>query len=207
MAQKTNPIIFQLSPKNSEWNIKNSEYNSEHTSLFLYKTLKLKEYTQRIFELHGLWVTDFKIEYQNEKLQIYISFFSKKNTKKKTVILNNNNPKINLEKIKTLLTQTIMISLSNYNLFKSITVTTNNLNKRFIVDIINNKRNNKEFKVILKKLKRFFRKTDLQEHIYTLFIVSTTRNSSILLAKTIEYYITYNKKGHNFFLSFLKKVW
>ena len=25
-----------------------------------------------------------------------------------------------------------------------------------------------------------------------------------LLAKTIEYYITYNKKGHNFFLSFLK---
>lgn len=205
MAQKTNPTIFQLSPNNSEWDLKYPEYNSEHISLFLYKTLKIKEYINHTLELQNFWVTDCKIEYQNNKLQIYISFFQKKNTKKNDGALNEHNSLINIKQIKTLLTQSLLISLSNYNVFKSITITTKNLNKNFLTNIVKSKQYNKEFKNLLRKLKRFFRKTELQEHIYTLFIVSTTKNSSILLAKSIKYYFTQNKKGHNFFLSFLKK--
>ena len=78
MGQKTNSTIFSLSLKNAEWKSKYLEKNLEESSLLLYKDVEIRNYLNRVFELHGLVIHNCKIEYSQSTTNFLITFFEKR---------------------------------------------------------------------------------------------------------------------------------
>lgn len=205
MGQKTNSTIFRLNLKNSEWKYKYIEKNKEESSIYLYKNIEIKNYLDKIFKYYGLLIHNYKIEVNNNKINIFISFYEKlletnKFYKKNTTILNNK------KLINFLLTQYIMTNLSSYHKNKILNIKIQNLNKKFEHNINKSQTNITEYKKLIKKTKKFIKMPIYKEFIKILFICIFEKNSSKLLTECISNYFTKNKKRHNYLIFFLKKI-
>ena len=74
MGQKTNPNIFRLGV-NKTWKTEFFEKKNAELSLYTFKDLEIKDYIERFLETHGLILHDYKQQYSNSTLNLYISYF------------------------------------------------------------------------------------------------------------------------------------
>ena len=74
MGQKTNPNIFRLGV-NKTWKTEFFEKKNAELSLYTFKDLEIKDYIERFLEIHGLILHDYKQQYSNSTLNLYISYF------------------------------------------------------------------------------------------------------------------------------------
>lgn len=74
MGQKTNPNIFRLGV-NKTWKTEFFEKKNAELSLYTFKDLEIKDYIERFLEIHGIILHDYKQQYSNSTLNLYISYF------------------------------------------------------------------------------------------------------------------------------------
>ena len=74
MGQKTNPNIFRLGV-NKTWKTEFFEKKNTELSLYTFKDLEIKDYIERFLEIHGIILHDYKQQYSNSTLNLYISYF------------------------------------------------------------------------------------------------------------------------------------
>jgi len=197
MGQKANTTILQINAKKAEAPQKYDVISTEESSVATYKSSKLLFYLTRIFEIKNYWVNQIKITNSKKCLNIFLSFYEHKP--------DSQSPK-DLCVIKKLINQNLLISLNLYEKNKTITLKTQNLNKKLSAKISTSDFYKTELKSSLIKLKPFFKNQNFQKLIHSLIVVITNPCSSALLNKLITNYLSENKKQHNFFLSFLKKT-
>lgn len=210
MGQKTNSTILNLSLRNAEWKSKYIEKSTEESSVLLYKNIEIRNYLNRIFKIHGLYIHNCKIEYSSTTAHFFITFFeiktetkklyAKKNTKE-TIVFNNNK---NL--IKYLINHIVAVDLNLFLNNKTIIFKIQNLNQKFEVLINTSKTNTLEYKSVIKQFRRFFKTSNFKELIKVLFITVSEKDSAKLLAETIAHYFSKQKKQHGFLLFLLKRV-
>jgi len=87
MGQKTDARIFRQGINKKNWDLKYIEKNDEESSLFLYKTLEIKKYLNRFFELYKIKIHNCKIFYSENSLHVLVSFYV---TTKTIYIINKN---------------------------------------------------------------------------------------------------------------------
>ena len=75
MGQKTDARIFRQGVNNKNWKLKYIDKNNEDSSLFLYKTLEIKKYLDRFFEVYKMKVHNCKIFYSDSSLHVFVSFY------------------------------------------------------------------------------------------------------------------------------------
>ncbi len=202
MGQKTNPTIFRLGLKNTEWNQKYFEKNSEESTLYLYKNIEIQDYIDTIFNNYNFLIHSCKIEYNYNKSNIIIFYYDFKN-------INTNynlNNKLNKNYITYLIKDTLIPSLNLYIKNKTINVKIINIKKNFEINIKKNNLIFVEFKNIQKLFKKFFKITWQKELIKLLFVSCYQGKSSKLIANTISYCLDKQKKKHNYLLFLLKKT-
>lgn len=208
MSQKINASLFRRSLKTSEWDFKHTELNKEESSLLLYKNISINGYIYRLFELHGLFVMSCKLEYSESSVTVNISFlehliYDKKVSsyiEKKLI----SSKKDSVTKIVNLY---LVPALNIYfNRKLSVFIKLNDLGKNFENTILKSKSYKNEHKNIMKRL-RVFRNYDKSDEIIRIaFITIMNKKSSSLLAKTISYLITNQKRRHSNILSLIKKI-
>lgn len=209
MGQKTNASIFRLGLKNSEWKYKYLEKNTEESTIFLYKNVEITNYIDTIFKHYNLLIHNCKIEYTQDNANIFISFFELKTHGTKFSL--SNPEKINSaqhqKKLTSFLIKNILtVCLSLYIKNKTINIKTQNLNKKFEIDLQKTKRYFLEYKKTLKVLKKFLKTAWQKNLIKILFISAAEKSSAKLIANTISIYINKHKKKHNYLLFLLKKI-
>ena len=74
MGQKLNPTIFRLGV-NKTWKTEFFEKKNRELPLYIFKDLEIQNYIERVFELNGLLVHDYKQHYSALTLNLYISYF------------------------------------------------------------------------------------------------------------------------------------
>lgn len=74
MGQKLNPTIFRLGV-NKTWKTEFFEKKNRELPLYIFKDLEIQNYIERVFELNGLIVHDYKQHYNASTLNLYISYF------------------------------------------------------------------------------------------------------------------------------------
>lgn len=94
MGQKINPTIFRLGI-NQTWKTEFFEKKNHELPLYTFKDLELKDYLERILDIYGLILHDYKQHYNDSTLNLYISYFvtsdfivEKKNASEKIIIEN-----------------------------------------------------------------------------------------------------------------------
>lgn len=213
MGQKTNASIFRLGLKNSEWKYKYIEKNAEESTIFLYKNIEINNYINTIFKYYNLLIHSCKIEYTYNTANILISFYESKNITAKFNLINNikNNSlqqvsNTNKELTSFLIKNILTASLNLYIKNKTINVKTQNLNKKFEIQLIKKKQDLFEYKKALKLLKNFLKTPWQKDLIKILFISVSEKNSSKLIADIISFCLNKQKKKHNYLLFLLKKT-
>lgn len=215
MGQKVDARIFRLGICKKNWEQKYIEKNNEESSLYLYKTLEIQKYINRIFELYKIKIHNCKIFYSDNSLQIFISFYITEKTihiidkilikyqKKFSIRIKRLNiqkkNKKNTLPYRLNLKQTILLkkfedilleSLNQYTKKKvNICIKLQNLNnhKQLSYSQIKN------CKTIFKQLKKFVRNSFFKEAINVLFINISKRKSAKLLAEFISYQFKLNQ--------------
>jgi ribosomal protein S3 len=74
MGQKLNPTIFRLGV-NKTWKTEFFEKKNRELPLYILKDLEIKDYIERILDIHGILLHDYKQHYNNSTLNFYISYF------------------------------------------------------------------------------------------------------------------------------------
>jgi Ribosomal protein S3, C-terminal domain len=74
MGQKLNPTIFRLGV-NKIWKTEFFEKKNRELPLYVFKDLEIKSYIERVFEINGIIVHDYKQHYNASTLNLYISYF------------------------------------------------------------------------------------------------------------------------------------
>ena len=74
MGQKINPTIFRLGI-NQKWDTEFFEKKKDELPLYIFKDLEIKSYIERLLEMQGIIVHDYKHSYNNSTLTFYISYF------------------------------------------------------------------------------------------------------------------------------------
>lgn len=215
MGQKIDARIFRLGICKKNWEQKYIEKNNEESSLYLYKTLEIQKYINRIFNLYKIKIHNCKVFYSDNSLQIFISFYltektihiidknltkyqkklsmrikrlniKKKNKKNRLPYRLNSKQTILLKKFEDILLE----SLSLYTKEKTnIFIKLQNLNnyKQLTYNQI------KDCKVIFKQLKKFVKNSFFKEAINILFINISKRKSAKLLTEFISYQFKLNQ--------------
>ena len=100
MGQKTNSNIFRLGIKQKEWDSKYFEQNKEEFTLYNYQNIQIQKYLKKFLDKKGLFLQKCKLNFNENNLYIFISYFS---TKKSNIIINKEEPNqsIKLQKKKT----------------------------------------------------------------------------------------------------------
>jgi len=98
MGQKVNAKIFRLGYNNNDWSSKYLEQNCDELSLYIYQDIEIKNYIDKFFKQHKLFVHFCRIQRSEAGLNIFISYY----TSLKSLYLINN---INL-------TQKILLSMT-----------------------------------------------------------------------------------------------
>jgi small subunit ribosomal protein S3 len=105
-----------------------------------------------------------------------------------------------------LLKNVVAVVLNIYLKNKTINVKTQNLLKKFEVQLTKKPLWVSEYKKATKHLKRFSRTTEQKDFVKLLFISVFEKGSAQLLAKVISLYITKNKKKHYYLFFLLKYI-
>lgn len=192
MGQKTNPTIINLSLKNSEWKFKYIEKNIEESSLLFYKNLEVDSYISNVFNNYGILIHSCNIEHNNSEVNINILF------------ANLDYGSIKNSTVNKIVNDLLMSNLQLFFKTKKINIKTQNLNKKFESLLVKN--NLRNYKHLMRVLKRFITKPLSKNLLKTNFIVVSEKNSSKLLAGIIANYFNKQKKRHGFILFFLKKT-
>jgi ribosomal protein S3 len=74
MGQKLNPTIFRLGVTKT-WKTEFFEKKNRELPLYIFKDLEIKDYIERILEIHGILLHDYKQHCNNSTLNLYISYF------------------------------------------------------------------------------------------------------------------------------------
>jgi ribosomal protein S3 len=74
MGQKLNPTIFRLGI-NKTWKTEFFEKKNNELPLYVFKDLEIKNYIERVFEINGIIVHDYKQHYSASMLNLYVSYF------------------------------------------------------------------------------------------------------------------------------------
>jgi len=204
MGQKVDARIFRLGVSKKTWEQKYIEKNNEESSLYLYKTLEIRKYINRIFDLYKIKIHNCKILYSETSIQIFISFYLTEKTiqnidknltryQKKFLIRikhlhvkkmnKKNTPSYGLNvKQTTVLKKFEDVLLESLNLCTkekiNIFIKLQNLNKckQFTYSQIKN------CKIVFRQLKKFIRNSFFKEAINILIINISKRKSAKLLA-------------------------
>lgn len=203
MGQKTNASIFRLGLKGSEWNNKYIEKTNEECSLTLYKNNEIQFYIGKVFNTYNMLIHSCKIEHTENCTNILISY-----CRSTGLLFNKNEPSFNNERqtVLFLLKNVVAVVLNIYLQNKTINVKTQNLLKKFEVQLQKKPLWVSEYKKATKHLKRFSRTTEQKDFVKLLFISVFEKGSAQLLAKVISLYITKNKKKHYYLFFLLKYI-
>lgn len=74
MGQKLNPTIYRLGV-NKIWKTEFIEKKNHELPLYIFKDLEIINYMERVFEINGMVVHDYKQHYHASTLNLYISYF------------------------------------------------------------------------------------------------------------------------------------
>lgn len=74
MGQKTNPNILRIENTN-EWTSKYFEKKSTEHSVLTFKNLEIRQYIKQFFKNYGLNTQNIKLFYNDNSLNIYVSYF------------------------------------------------------------------------------------------------------------------------------------
>lgn len=74
MGQKINPNIFRLGV-NKKWKTEFFEKKRHELPLYTFKDLEIKSYIEQFLETQGILLHDYKQQYSNSTLNLYISYF------------------------------------------------------------------------------------------------------------------------------------
>ena len=74
MAQKINPTIFRLG-FNKTWKTEFFEKKKDELPLYLFKDIEMKNYIERVLDIYGIILHDYKHYHNNSTLNLYISYF------------------------------------------------------------------------------------------------------------------------------------
>lgn len=88
MGQKTNPVILRLNKTINNWESKYFEKKSTETAVLNYKDIEIRKFIHRFFNHYGLTIHKLKLSYHDNRLHIFLSYFS---TLKTTSLINLNN--------------------------------------------------------------------------------------------------------------------
>jgi len=215
MGQKVDARIFRLGVCKKTWEQKYIEKKSEESSFYLYKTLEIRKYIYRIFDLYKIKIHNCKVFYSENSIQIFISFYLtektiniidknltryqkkfsirikqlrvKKKCKKNLLTYDLNlKQKMLLKKFEDVLLE----SLSMYTKRKiHIFIKLQNLNKFKHLSY----NQIKNCKIVFKQLKKFIKNSFFKEAMNILFINISKRKSSRLLAEFISYQFKLNQ--------------
>lgn len=215
MGQKVDARIFRLGVCKKPWEQKYVEKKTEESSLYLYKTLEIRKYIYKFFDLYKIKTHNCKIFYSENSIQIFISFYltektisvinktltkhqkrfpirskrlraKKINEKNKLSYTAGLNQAIFLKRFEDILLE----SLSLYTKRKThIFIKLQNLNKskQLTYNQIKN------CKVVLKQLKKFVKNSFFKEAINILLINISKRKSAKLLAEFISHQFKLNQ--------------
>lgn len=234
MGRKTNSNILRLGLKKNEWNSKYLEQTIEESSLYVYKNLEIKNYIYRFFKICGLLVHNCKLCYSNQRLEVFISYY----TLLKATSEINSNHKFSLKKSmgvstrKKSLVKKRLLAIREFKtnwpkastshkfsevLLESLTIFTNrnldifitfqNLNKNLPLTLEAKKESIKTQSInkTLLQLRKFVNANFFEETVSVVLVVIIKRNSAKLLSDFIALQLT-NMKRHNKFLGFLKQL-
>lgn len=215
MGQKVDARIFRLGVCKKTWEQKYIEKKSEESSFYLYKTLEIRKYIYRIFDLYKIKIHNCKVFYSENSIQIVVSFYLtektiniidknltryqkkfsirikqlrvKKKCKKNLLTYDLNlKQKMLLKKFEDVLLE----SLSMYTKRKiHIFIKLQNLNKFKHLSY----NQIKNCKIVFKQLKKFIKNSFFKEAMNILFINISKRKSSRLLAEFISYQFKLNQ--------------
>ena len=94
MGQKINPTIFRLGI-NKTWKTEFFEKKNHELPLYTFKDLEIKDYLERILDIYGIILHDYKQHYNDSTLNLYISYFvtsdfilEKRNANEKIILEN-----------------------------------------------------------------------------------------------------------------------
>jgi small subunit ribosomal protein S3 len=231
MGQKVNAKIFRLGYNNNDWSSKYLEQNCHELSLYIYQDIEIKNYIDKFFKQHKLFVHFCRIQRSEAGLNIFISYYT---SLKSLYLINNINltQKILLSMTKKkkkinkrlwiiyILKKKIYIKnnfhtnndfleklLQSLSIFTKKTLNINlilqNLNKGLSLQLSHNQL--KSLKRNILKLRTYFKSLFFKECINILIIVIKKKNSAKLLAEFLAFQFTVLKR-HNYFLNFLKRV-
>lgn len=215
MGQKVDARIFRIGVKKKNWEQKYIEKKNEESSLYLYRTLEIRKFVYRIFDLYKIKIQNCKIFHSDNSIEIFISFYLTENTihtinknltryQKKFAIrvkqlqIRKKNKKA-ISPYGLSLKQTIFLkrfedillgSLSLYTKGKiNICIKLENLNKckQLSYSQIKN------CKIVFKQLKKFVRTSFFKEAMNILLISISKRKSAKLLADFISYQFKLNQ--------------
>ena len=93
MGQKTNSNLLRLTINTNEWSSKYFEKNREEFTFYNYQNIQIQNYLKEMFEKIGIILHNCKIQFNQNYLYIYISYYT---TKKSQAIINNS---INFNKL------------------------------------------------------------------------------------------------------------
>jgi ribosomal protein S3 len=215
VGQKIDARIFRLGIRQKNWEQKYIEKNNEETSLYLYKTLEIQKYINRIFALYKIKIHNCKIFYSENSLQIFISFYLTEKTintidksltkyqKKFSIRIK----RLNIKKINKKNTfyyrskakQMIVLKKFEDILLESLALYTKK--KVNILVKLQNLNNYKQLsysqikncKTVFKQLKKFVRNSFFKEALNILFISISKRKSAKLLTEFISYQFKQNQ--------------
>jgi len=231
MGQKVNAKIFRLGYNNNDWSSKYLEQNCDELSLYIYQDIEIKNYIDKFFKQHKLFVHFCRIQRSEAGLNIFISYYT---SLKSLYLINNINltQKILLSMTKKkkkinkrlwiiyILKKKIYIKnnfhtnndfleklLQSLSIFTKKTLNINlilqNLNKGLSLQLSHNQL--KSLKRNILKLRTYFKSLFFKECINILIIVIKKKNSAKLLAEFLAFQFTVLKR-HNYFLNFLKRA-
>ena len=215
MGQKVDARIFRLGIRQKNWEQKYIEKNNEETSLYLYKTLEIQKYINRIFALYKIKIHNCKIFYSVNSLQIFISFYLTEKTinaidksltkyqKKFSIRIK----RLSIKKINKKNTfyyrlkakQMIILRKFEDILLESLALYTKKKINIFIkLQNLNNYKQLtysqiKNCKTVFKQLKKFVRNSFFKEALNILFISISKRKSAKLLTEFISYQFKQNQ--------------
>jgi ribosomal protein S3 len=202
MGQKTNTNLLRLNLEKSNWKSKYYAKTYEESTLYLFKELEIKRYINRIFNIYGSTIHNFKFYYSESLVKIFISFYLTKkyfkmcNKKKRPFRKNFEFTEHLLESLGLFFKKTFSIFLIIQNLNKSSSV----------------KFNNKKLQVLKKicfKLRKFAKikstKDFFLESLNILIIVLKKKKTSKILSEFLSFQLKVLRK-QNMFLSMIKQI-
>lgn len=232
MGQKVNSNIFQLSfTNNIKYDSKYIAKTLEESSFIVYQDLEIKKYIKQFFNLYGLIINDTKISRSNNELIIFVSYFNSLESVSLINKLYKSNPKffstnliinniIILDEMKKnfyrekykkkifFITKNFinkLISSLNYFLgfHYKIRLVLQNLNKGSSLRLKNS--DAIEFRSFIVKLRTYYKSNFFKEFINVFIFMLKNKNSAKLISNYTAIQLSKLKK-HNYFLTFLKRL-